>query len=224
MKYLSHATFIRQVVLPFRAEFDTFSQRTGGDGLFHFGNDLLGPVDAEVLYSVIRYKKPDLVIEIGAGWSTLLIREALRENGSGLVESYDPAAPDFLPDAHRADASEAPFYMLKEGNILFVDGSHIRSPGSDVDLMFSTVLPSLPDGVWVHFHDIFLPDAYPASWSSRNYDEQDHLSKFVEANPEWSVLFSAHHAQATIPESLEKAFRSYDETRWPGSFWMRRKS
>jgi len=222
VKYLPHATFIREVVLPFRAEYDTFLDRSGGDGLFHFGNDMLGPVDAEVLYSVIRYKKPDLVIEIGAGWSTLLIREALRENGSGAVESYDPSPPDWLPDVNRMGAAGITIGSLKPGDVLFVDGSHIWQPGSDVALLFTMILPSLPDGVWVHLHDIFLPDPYP--WPERHYDEQDALAVFMEANPEWSVLFSSHHAQKTIPEILEKTFTTYEPSWSPGSFWMRRKS
>jgi hypothetical protein len=227
VKYLTHASFIREVCLPFKAEYDKFLDRSSGDGLFSFDNTLFGSVDAEVLYSVIRYRKPELVVEIGAGWSTLLIREAIHENGPfGRVESHDPDPPDFLkldPGVNLMGAAGITIGALKPGDVLFVDGSHIWQPGSDVALLFTMILPSLPDGVWVHLHDIFLPDPYPESWSDRGYDEQDALLKFLEANPEWSVLFSSHHAQSVRPESLVEAFASYDESKWPGSFWMRKR-
>ena len=34
------------------------------------------------------------------------------------------------------------------------------------------MLPALPPGVHVHFHDIFLPNDYPEAWAWRRYSEQ----------------------------------------------------
>ena len=45
-------------------------------------------------------------------------------------------------------------------------------PGTDVDSLFLDVLPRLAAGVLVHVHDITLPDAYPAAWAWRGYNEQ----------------------------------------------------
>ena len=71
----------------------------------------------------------------------------------------------------RAGARPA-FTLLAEGDILFIDSSHILMPGTDVDLLFNRVLPALKRGVLVHVHDIFLPDDYPPEWEWRGYNEQ----------------------------------------------------
>jgi hypothetical protein len=41
----------------------------------------------------------------------------------------------------------------------------------------------------VHFHDIFLPDAYPAQWAWRRYNEQDFVKNLF---PHYAVEFSSH--------------------------------
>jgi hypothetical protein len=61
---------------------------------------------------------------------------------------------------------------LSTGDILFIDSSHIAMPGSDVDWVMRYLIPALPPGVLLHFHDIFLPDPYPPSWQWRGYNEQ----------------------------------------------------
>ena len=69
-------------------------------------------------------------------------------------------------------AGLAPFAELAEGDILFIDSSHILMPGTDVDMLFNHVLPALKRGVMVHVHDVFLPDDYPPEWEWRGYNEQ----------------------------------------------------
>lgn len=224
MRHLDHAAFIHRVALPWKSEYDEFGKRPSGDLRFTFDNTLFGSVDAEMLYAMVRHHRPERVLEVGAGWSTLLIREALERNGKGSVASFDPSPPSFLSGVTREKISVNAAAELERDDILFIDGSHIRQPGSDVDVIFSDILLTLRQGVWVHFHDIFLPDPYPESWVGRGYNEQDHLAAFLEADPKWGVWFSSHHAQQACPEVLAEAFASYDETKWPGSFWMRRKA
>ncbi len=62
---------------------------------------------------------------------------------------------------HVQGAGLGAFEKLAEGDILFIDSSHILMPGTDVDMLLNHVLPALPRGVLVHVHDIFLPDDYP---------------------------------------------------------------
>src|SRR3989337_782513 len=78
--------------------------------------------------------------------------------GRGASSRAGPGTP---PPVQRVAA----FPPLGEGDILFIDSSHQLKPGSDVEFLLKAVLPMLPAGVRVHFHDIFLPDDYPASWA-----------------------------------------------------------
>lgn len=47
---------------------------------------------AELLHALVRYAKPELVVESGTGegFSTQVISMALRENGKGVVHSWEP--------------------------------------------------------------------------------------------------------------------------------------
>jgi hypothetical protein len=74
----------------------------------------------------------------------------------------------------------AAFPPLGAGDILFIDSSHQLRPGSDVEFLLGEVLPRLPAGVRVHFHDIFLPDDYPGHWAWRRYNEQAAVASLVE--------------------------------------------
>ena len=89
------------------------------------------------------------------------------------------------------------------GDILLIDSSHIAMPGSDVDWVINNILPSLPKGVLVHFHDIFLPDDYPSAWRWREYNEQIPVSALM-AGGRVTPFFSSHVVRKYLPESLAK--------------------
>jgi hypothetical protein len=63
------------------------------------------------------------------------------------------------------------FERLQPGDVLFVDNSHRVLPNSDAMVMFMEVLPRLPAGVHVQFHDVFLPDDYLDEWNDRYYSD-----------------------------------------------------
>ena len=93
----------------------------------------------------------------------------------------------------------AAFPALGEGDILFIDSSHQLKPGSDVDFLLNAVLPLLPQGVRVHFHDIFLPDDYPEHWAWRRYNEQPAVAALIE-NDVLRVNFASHATVKFAPE------------------------
>jgi len=65
-----------------------------------------------------------------------------------------------------------------------------------------TVLGSdLPTGVFVHFHDIFLPGDYPQAWAWRRYDEQDSVAALI-AGGGYALEFSSAWIIACRPECL----------------------
>jgi len=77
------------------------------------------------------------------------------------------------------------FYQLESNDILFVDSSHIQRPGGDVNYLILKILPILKSGVWVHFHDVFIPKGYPVKWLEdefRLWNEQYLVEAFLIGN------------------------------------------
>ncbi len=65
----------------------------------------------------------------------------------------------------------------------------------------SAVLPALPAGLIVHFHDMFMPDDYPASWAWRGYDEQPAVEAMI-AGGGWAIDFASHYAVSRMADAV----------------------
>ena len=59
---------------------------------------------------------------------------------------------------------KAMFSELENGDILFIDSSHVIRPQGDVLFEYLELLPVLKPGVIVHIHDIFSPKDYLKEW------------------------------------------------------------
>jgi len=161
-------------------------------------------LDAAVLYVLIRHNRPKRIIEVGSGHSTRFVARAIADGGVDCaVTAIDPAprasirglSVKFL-EATVQQAGMEPFLELESGDFLIIDSSHILMPGSDVDIMLNHVLPALPSGVWVHFHDVFLPNDYPDEWSWRNYNEQSAVAQLVFNG--YDVIFSSQYVVTSM--------------------------
>jgi hypothetical protein len=98
---------------------------------------------------------------------------------------------------------ETEFSRLQPGDMLFVDSSHVLMPGTDVDWLLNRILPRLAAGVLVHFHDVFLPDPYPAGWAWRGYNEQQALAPLLHSGA-YECRFASHYARTRLPDRLER--------------------
>ncbi len=153
----------------------------------------------------MRELRPARIVEIGSGHSTrFLARAVADERCPTRITAIDPAPRatlDGLPiEVVRAtvqDAGSAPFKGLAAGDIVFIDSSHILMPGTDVDLLFNGVLPTLPRGVHVHVHDVYLPDGYPADWAWRGYNEQN-AAALLFASGAYRLRWSSHYAMTRM--------------------------
>jgi Methyltransferase domain len=215
--------------LPFSSEWQ-FPQSTGDRHQFHFNNGFFESVDAEVAYSVVRRNKPQRIVEVGSGNSTLLLATAVRKNAaegspSELI-AIEPHPAPFLKDDMEgltrlitAPVQSVPvelFQTLRANDILFIDSSHVVSIDSDVVHLCLRVLPELAPGVIVHFHDIFSPLEYPEKFVKTNlcfWGEQYLLEAFLAFNSAFRVLWAGSAMQQFHPEILRSAFPS-----WEGSF------
>ena len=148
------------------------SKQAGND--FYLRNGRFQSVDALVAYCLIRHFRPRQIIEVGGGYSTLLLAMAARKNGSTVLRSIEPYPAEFLTNGVDGlaelltekveNVALSYFSELEENDCLFVDTSHVVRIGGDVNYIFLEVLPRLKPGVIVHIHDIFLPFDYPQVW------------------------------------------------------------
>ncbi len=155
------------------------------------------------------HARPKRIVEIGSGHSTRFMMRAVQDGGlTTRFTSIDPAPRATLDglaiEPLRMRVQEAPdtAFSLRAGDILFIDSSHILMPGSDVDVLLNAVLPRLDAGVLVHIHDIFLPDAYPAGWAWRGYNEQNAVASLLET---YRLLWSSHHVARHMAAAVEAA-------------------
>jgi len=164
-------------------------------------------LDAAAAYAMVRTLKPRRIVEVGSGHSTRFLARAVADGGLATrITAIDPqprASIEKLPVEWLCMPVQrvAAFPALGEGDILFIDSSHQLKPGSDVDFLLNAVLPLLPGGVRVHFHDIFLPDDYPEHWAWRRYNEQPAVSALIKKNI-LSVDFASHATIKFHPDKI----------------------
>jgi predicted O-methyltransferase YrrM len=208
-------------------------------GGFDPTNSAFGPLDAASLYCTIRETRPQRIVEIGSGHSTLVTAAAIRASQADgqayrpHVTCIEPFLPAYLRDAPAevSEILETPlqdvplerFTSLAKGDILFIDSTHVANFGSDVLYEYLTILPALASGVLVHIHDIFLPYDYPVKWLKEDrffWNEQYLLEAFLAMNPEYSVELAVHAASRSLDPS--PAIAAHPSDVFPGSFWIRR--
>lgn len=193
--------------------------------------------DAFSLAGVIRREQPRRIIEVGSGFSSAVTLDALDQAAMRPHLTFVEPNPDRLhallsrddlaaATTHLRLVQEVPlgtYDHLEASDILFVDTSHVAKVGSDVSFIFLRILPRLKPGVLVHFHDIFYPFAYPASWIrlGRAYNETIFLQTFLAGNPNWEVVAFNPYAGHQFPELFRERFPIFLEDTG-GSIWLRR--
>jgi hypothetical protein len=226
---------------PFIAELDVPLTDPHRPGEFFLHNQTFESVDAELLYAFVRSLRPARVIELGSGYTSLLINLAANRNAAEGTATehlvYDPyprpavigdrlVAPSKLVPIAATDVTLDTFDTLSPGDILFVDTTHTVKVGSDVNYVVLDVLPRLRPGVVVHFHDIFLPSEYPSSWFKEQgyfWNEQYLLQAFLAFNLDFEVLVPAQAMAKTAAHRLKAVIPSFRDEVSPASIWMRRR-
>lgn len=190
---------------------------------------------------MIRQFRPKRIIEVGSGFSSVCMLDTLESLGRTDVSlTFIEPYPDRLKaNMQLADfehctiiesgvqAVDAKFFAALEANdMLFVDSTHVSKTGSDVNRIIFEILPSLPPGVLVHFHDIFYPFEYPRDWvlNSKGFgwNEAYILRAFLSHNPDYEIImfntfleeFHTARFAANMPACLDNR---------GGSIWIRRK-
>jgi predicted O-methyltransferase YrrM len=123
-------------------------------------------LEAEITYLLVRASRPATVVEIAPdrGWSTTWLLEALRDNGTGHLCSYDVndystrAVPADLASGRwtftLGDVTQPPDRLPASIDYLFLDAAH---SAAFAQWYLSQLLPRLRPGTPVTIHDIFPP-------------------------------------------------------------------
>jgi len=164
-------------------------------------------LDAAAAYAMVLRHRPRRIVEVGSGHSTRFLARAAADAACGTkIAAIDPApranlsglAIEFIRDAVQ-NVGRTPFAALEPNDFLVIDSSHVLMPGTDVDHLINRILPLLPAGVRIHFHDMFLPRDYPRDWGWRGYNEQLAVAALI-ASRAYTVDFASAYIVAEHPE------------------------
>lgn len=224
----------------YRAQMDALPKASTGDQhQFHLGNNAYHPGEAEILYGMVRSGKPKRIMEIGCGFSSLLIAQALRDGRAEFQCDYvciEPYPPDYLnppPEgvsefvsAYLQPVPLERFKALQAGDILFIDSTHVVKTGSDVVYEYLEILPILKPGVIIHIHDIFLPFEYPKEWTEKMrffWNEQYLLKALLLGSHDFEIMIASHAIYRDRRDDFQALVPSLaNSTHGPSAFWMKR--
>jgi len=208
----------------------------------YLDNYYFGVCDAAVLFAIIQTHKPGKIVEIGSGISTRYMRhfkDRLALNTQ--IVCIDPA-PRVDVMAVADSVIEDPFenvitgnvLNLQAGDIVFMDGSHYVFQGNDTLSFFFDFLPSLPAGVIIHIHDIYLPCDYPEKVEKQLWTEQYILAALMIGGfVGFETIYPVYHISQTDSDMKEALtvtsnllssveFNSNINHTEGYSFWMRK--
>jgi hypothetical protein len=202
--------------------------------------------DARTLFYMLREHKPARYLEVGSGLSTYYASLAAARNaadGSPLqLTCVEPYPFDELRrlegiELVQAFVQDVPlerFTALQDGDVLFIDSTHVLKLDSDVAYLFLEVLPRLNKGVFVHIHDIPLPynvpfptdtwlfgERWPMYWN-----EPMAVQLFLAFNSAFEIQLSTplvrHHDEALLIDRFPDYTPLAQDQNPPSSLWLRR--
>jgi predicted O-methyltransferase YrrM len=228
---------LSRVCLPYQSSYAALPDDVSpASAAFYLNNPGFNDVDAQVLYSTIRFYRPRQIIEVGSGFSTRLMRQAIEEGGlTTHLLCIDPEPRvDIVQvaDEHRAlRVEDVPVdeivAKLCSNDILFIDSSHTVGIAGDVPFLLLKVLPRLAAGVLVHIHDIFLPFEVPEQFifpGRVNWGEQYMVHALLYKSDDFEILFAARYAWEYMQDSVLAAFPDAwsRHGQVPSSLWIRK--
>lgn len=222
MRPEEHRRILTEVFPKYVADYDYVQGESDArtDCQYYSDNSQFGWLDSRTLFVFLREFRPKRIIEVGSGFSSLLTADVnTRWFGGGIdftcIEPYPrPFLEKGVPGisrlvTERVERLDTSFFgKLDEGDVLFIDSSHVSKTGSDVNYLLFEVLPRLKPGVRIHVHDVFLPRDYPQSWvleEHRSWNEQYVLRALLMYSTAFRVLFGCACAFELYPSLVEAA-------------------
>lgn len=188
---------------------------------YYYDNTYFSYSDAIFLYSFLRKHKPKRIVEIGSGFSSAVMLDTAQgffpfwpemsfidpnlDRLNSLLTLRDKSLVKIIGKKVQEVSLDA-FQTLESGDLLFIDSSHVVKYGNDLQFILFELLPFLPHGVYVHFHDVFFPFEYPDEWvrEGRYWNESYFLRAFLSYNKEWNIEFFNAYAAIVFSEYINK--------------------
>lgn len=218
-----------------------------GTARYHWYNPFFNVADAIVWYGLLRSRRPRRVVEVGCGWSSMLLARALERNAAETAKARAPDTPPIPPTSvtqiepypserifatlprdwarHRTPIQRAPlgpFDALRAGDVLFYDGSHCARVASDVNWMVFRILPRLARGVLIHFHDVFFPRDYPRSWifdRLQTWNEQYLLQALLMNSQAYRIVIANGLLSEVRGPEVTSLYKGVQQA-WGVSLWI----
>lgn len=238
----SHDHILRSIFPKYMPDYDYPERSSSHDGeLKHFytQNSQFSWLDSRSTFVLLRHWQPRRIVEVGSGYSSLLMADINRRFLGGQTEliCIEPYPRPFLRDpsngvsrlieAKVQDVGFDVFERLDAGDILFIDSSHVAKTGSDVNHLYLQVIPRLKKGVRIHVHDILLPNDYLRSWvvdDNRSWNEQYLLQALLMYSNAFEVTFGCSYAFHRFPELVREALNHPKGHAFAGgSFWFEKR-
>lgn len=191
-------------------------------------------IDAEVLYSLLHHLRPRNIVEVGSGFSTRLMRRAIRDGSlPSKLTCIDPNPradiSQYADDYIKSEVENVPVGSitdrLSENDILFIDSSHDIVAGGDIPFLYLEVLPRLRKGVFIHIHDIYLPFDYPEEWMvdlRRCWTEQYLVQAFLMYNDVFRIKWPARYMWEFFHREVMQAYPDANTSITPSSLWLQK--
>lgn len=173
--------------------------------------------DAEVYHALIRKYRPQIIIEVGVGYSSHIAMDALRTIGRGNLYLIDPDPRCPVPRSatlmHKRvqDVPISLFDRLAPNDVLFIDSSHTLE---ECAYHCSEILPRLRPGVLIQYHDIMTP------FRARHKEEKCIVDHYLDHSADYKPLIGMAQAwdsgdlHGLIPEARLRRCRV------PSSLWV----
>ena len=236
----SHVKVLTDFFPAYISDYDYPEQGPIDSELTHYytQNSQFSWLDSRLLYVLLRAEPPKRIVEVGSGYSSLLMADVnnrFLKNATEVV-CIEPFPRPFLLrgldgisrviEKKVQDTEIDIFASLESGDVLFIDSSHVSKTGSDVNFLFFEVFPALAHGVRIHLHDIFLPFDYPMDWvlkHGRSWNEQYLLRAFLMHNYSFDVQFGCAYAWFRHKKLVIDALAHPNGHGFGGgSFWLRK--
>jgi predicted O-methyltransferase YrrM len=205
---------------------------------YYTQNSQFSWLDSRALFVLMTAWKPRRLIEVGSGYSSLLMADinCRMLGGECTITCIEPYPRPFLRkgipglsqliERRVQDVPLERFEELRAGDILFIDSSHVAKTGSDVNYLLFEVLPRLRPGVMIHIHDIFLPLEYPREWvlqDNRSWNEQYLVRGLLMYSTAFRVRFGSTYAALRFPAEVKNALNLASGRFFGGgSLWIER--
>jgi predicted O-methyltransferase YrrM len=189
---------------------------------YYYNNGMYEHSSGSLLYCWIKYLKPKRIFEIGSGFSSALMLDMNDHyfvSNPIILKFIEPNPERLKKLLKQTDYSNIElienklekidffsFKELDEGDILFIDSTHVSKFGSDVNTIIFNIFPLLKKGVYIHIHDIFFPFEYPIDWLKKGvfWNEIYLLKAFLMFNNSFEIEFMNTYALSKLPEQMDE--------------------